>query len=374
MVRDPVEDVLTAPPLDQFDGLLARIPEAIATTGYQDFLSCMVPGIVRLETWQRCAGLVDGEFRRLVGLFLLGERQPMAGLPAAVAEVLPALAAAGVARIDQEDQAQLSGLVLLFTRGIWLFAQPPQITPTFYLGDDSFGLAERLALRPGNCLDLCAGPGIQTLLCAQRGHRVSAVEINPVAAAVCRVNTGLNGMSDRVTVRCGDLFAAVGGEEFDNITANPPLVPIPASVPYPFVGDGGPDGLSTVRRILAGLPDHMSRSGQAQIIGMALSDGFLPLMLDELSDYAGQNGMAITVTVTAHLPVTSGAPWVTSLAQTAALHAGSPQREAEQAVASGYLDLGASHLCVYALRIRRGDGTLQYIDLSQETGGGLWFV
>jgi release factor glutamine methyltransferase len=370
----PVKDVLLAPPLDEFDRLLSDVPEALATTGYQDFLSCMVPGIVRLETWQRAADMVDGEFRRLAGLFLLGERQPLTGLPAAVADVLPALAAAGVARIDDEEHAQLSGLVLLFTRGVWLFAQPPQVTPTLYLGDDSFGLAERLAPRPGSCLDLCAGPGIQTLLSAQRGHHVTAVEINPVAAALCRVNTGLNGMSDRIIVRRGDLYDAVAGEEFDNITANPPLVPIPASVPYPFVGDGGPDGLTVVRRILAGLPRHMSHRGQAQIIGMGLSDGFLPLMLDELSGYAGQHGMTITATVTAHIPVTAGAPWAVALGQTAALHAGSPIEEAEQAVVDGYQDLGATHLCVYALRIRRGSGGLQYIDLSPDAGDWLWFV
>jgi hypothetical protein len=373
-VRDLVSDAVLDPPLGDFDSMLAEVPEAMSATGYQDFLSCMVPHAVRLEAWHRCAGLVDGEFRRLVGLFLLGERVPVADLPAAVTGVLPALARAGAARIDEEDHAQMSGLALLFMRGVWLLAQPPQISPTLYLGDDSFGLADRLALRPGTCLDLCAGPGIQTLLCAHRGHRVTAVEVNPVAAALCRVNAGLNGLSDRVTVLCGDLYGAVGGLEFDNITANPPLVPIPASVSYPFVGDGGPDGLSTVRRILAGLPGHLSQRGQAQIIGMTLSDGFLPLMLDELSQYARQHGMTVTVTVTAHIPVTPGADWVTTIAETASLHAGVPREETERAVAAGYQDLGASHLCAYALRIRRGAGTLHYIDLSPETGGGMWFV
>jgi hypothetical protein len=369
-----VTDAVLDPPLGGFDSMLAEVPDAIATTGYSDFLSCMLPYAVRLEAWHRCAALVDGEFRQMVRLFLLGERVPVAELPAAVTAVLPALARAGATRIDEEDHAQMSGLVLLFLRGVWLLVQPPQIAPTLYLGDDSLGLADRLAPRPGTCLDLCTGPGIQALLCAQRGHSVTAVEVNPVAAALCRVNAGLNGLSDRVTVLRGDLYGAVGDLTFDNITANPPLVPIPASVSYPFVGDGGPDGLRTVRRILAGLPRHMSARGQAQLIGMTLSDGFLPLMLDELSDYARRNGMTVTVTVTSHIPVTPGADWVASIAETASLHAGSPREETEQAVASGYQELGATHLCAYALRIRRGGGTLQYLDLSPEMAGGVWFV
>jgi release factor glutamine methyltransferase len=369
-----VTDAVLDPPLGGFDSMLAEVPDAIATTGYPDFLSCLWPGAVRLEAWHRCAALVDGELRRLVGLFLLGERVPVAELPAAVAAVLPALASAGAARIDDEDHAQMSGLALYFLRGVWLLVQPPQVAPTLYLGDDSLGLADRLALRPGTCLDLCTGPGIQAMLCAQRGHDVTAVEVNPVAAALCRVNAGLNGLSDRVTVLRGDLYGAVGDLTFDNITANPPLVPIPASVSYPFVGDGGPDGLSVVRRILSGLPGHMSERGQAQIIGMTLSDGFLPLMLDELSDYARRNDMTFTVAVTSHIPVTPGADWVAGIAETASLHGGSPLEETKQAVASGYQDLGASHLCAYAMRIRRGDGTLQYLDLSTDAGGGVWFV
>jgi hypothetical protein len=200
------------------------------------------------------------------------------------------------------------------------------------------------------------------------------VEVNPVAAALCRVNAGLNGLSGRVSVHCGDLYDAVGGGRFDNITANPPLIPIPAAVSYPFVGDGGPDGLRTVRRILAGLPGHLSDGGQAQLIGMALSDGVLPGMLDELAEYAQQDGMAVTVTVTSHLAATAGADWVRGIAQTVSLHSGSSYDEAEEAVTSGYEALGASHVCTYALRIRRGDGSLRYIDLSPETGSGLWFV
>ncbi|HEV2373499.1 MAG TPA: methyltransferase [Streptosporangiaceae bacterium] len=345
----------------------------MTATGYADFMSCISPHGVRQAAWQRCAELVDGELRQTVGLFLLGERVPTAGLHEPVNGILPALARCGVADVT-DGHARLSGLVLLFTRGVWLFVQPPQISPTLYLGDDSFALADRLALRPGSCLDLCAGPGIQTLLCAQRGHPVTAVEINPVAAALCRLNVGLNGLTGRVSVRCADLYAGVSDERFGNILANPPLLPIPNEVAYPFVGDGGPDGLRAVRRILAGLPDHLSADGQAQVIGMALSDGMLPAILDELSAFAKLATMDVTLTVTAHLPATADAAWVTGVAGTVAGHAGTPYEDAIEAVARGYEALGATHVCMYALRVRRGGGSLQYIDLSSEAGIAQWFV
>jgi release factor glutamine methyltransferase len=363
----------TAAPISDVDSGLAGIPDALTAAGYADFISNVSPHGVRHLAWQRCAELVDGELRQTVGLFLLGERVPVHGLPGPVREILPVLTGCGVADVT-DGQARLSGLVLMFTRGVWLFVQPPQISPTLYLGDDSFALADRLALRPGTCLDLCAGPGIQSLVSARQGLRVTSVEINPVAAALCRLNAGLNGFTGRISVRCADLFAGVGEQRFDNILANPPLLPIPESISYPFVGDGGPDGLHVVRRILAGLPDHLTNRGQLQLIGMGLSDGMLPTMLDELSGFAGRAAMDVVLSVTAHLPATADGAWVSGVAGTVAGHAGTPYEDAVEAVAKGYADLGATHVCMYALRIQQGGGSLQYIDLASEAGVATWFV
>ncbi len=36
---------------------------------------------------------------------------------------------------------------------------------------------------------------------------------------------------------------------FDLICMNPPLLPIPSGLGYPFIGDGGPDGLAVTRRV-----------------------------------------------------------------------------------------------------------------------------
>ena len=56
---------------------------------------------------------------------------------------------------------------------------------------------------------------------------------------------------------------------FDFICANPPLLPIPFNLNYPFVGDGGTDGLSIFRQIMNyGIP-HLSKNGKIVTLGLS---------------------------------------------------------------------------------------------------------
>jgi release factor glutamine methyltransferase len=92
---------------------------------------------------------------------------------------------------------------------------------------------------------------------------VHASEIVPETAEVARQNAERAGVSDRVTVCVGDLFAPLPGElrgRVDVVVANPPYIPtadladLPAEVASsePRIAlDGGADGLETVRRIVA---------------------------------------------------------------------------------------------------------------------------
>jgi release factor glutamine methyltransferase len=359
----------------QLDTDLARLPWALDAAGYTDLVASFTPHLVRAQAWARAAGMLDGPLRALAGLFLLNERVGVDLLPAPVAERLPGLAAGGVVHLDESGRARLPDLVLVRPYGVWLFAQRPQTSPTLYVGDDSIGLAGRLALRPGRCLDLCAGPGIQALLCAARGRPVVAAEINPVAAALCRVNVAVNGLTDLVSVRCGDLYGCVPGESFANILANPPLLPIPEGVTYPFVGAGGPDGLRVVWRILSALPRHLAPGGRFQLIGMTLSDGLLPTPLDALADWAWRTGFDLTMAVTAHARADADSLWVRGVAATAAEHGGLDYDKTHAALAEGYAALGASHVCTYALSGSSGAGGLNYVDVSPEEGDGWsWFV
>lgn len=117
-------------------------------------------------------------------------------------------------------------------------------------------------------VDLCTGSGAVAASVAHEipGARVFATEIVPETAAAARANVERLGLSDRVTVLGGDLFAPLPAELLggvDLVLSNPPYVPsadlpdLPEEVRAfePLVAlDGGPDGLDVARRIMAEAP------------------------------------------------------------------------------------------------------------------------
>jgi release factor glutamine methyltransferase len=113
-------------------------------------------------------------------------------------------------------------------------------------------------------VDLCAGSGAVALALAQEvpGARVHAVEVDPQALAWAQRNVAARmAAGDRpVTLHRGDvsdpdLLAELAGA-VDLVTANPPYIPVGATV-EPEVAEhdppaalwGGPDGLDTMRAV-----------------------------------------------------------------------------------------------------------------------------
>jgi release factor glutamine methyltransferase len=126
---------------------------------------------------------------------------------------------------------------------------------------------------PVRVLDLCTGTGAVALSIAREyaGVSVVAVDLSEEAVACARANAQRLGLDGAVEVRAGDLFEGLGaGERFALIVANPPYVPADA-IPElatevrdhePAAAlDGGPDGLDTVRRILAGAAERLEPGG-----------------------------------------------------------------------------------------------------------------
>lgn len=120
-------------------------------------------------------------------------------------------------------------------------------------------------------LDLCTGSGAIAVSLAREypAAQVVATEISPAAAAIARKNAARNAVSERVSVREGDLFAPVPGERFDLIVSNPPYI---ASAVIPTLStevrrepvialDGGPDGLVFYDRICAGAREALLPGG-----------------------------------------------------------------------------------------------------------------
>ncbi len=149
----------------------------------------------------------------------------------------------------------------------------PGRDPVYPPSSDSLMLRDALVVPAGSCvLDLCTGSGVQALQQARSAARVLAVDINPRAAAMTRLNAGLNGVAN-VEVRCGDLYAPVAGEQFDVIVANPPFVASPYRT-GPAYHSGGATGDRLLRRIIAGLGRHLHPGGRAFAVShLALRDG-----------------------------------------------------------------------------------------------------
>jgi hypothetical protein len=264
---------------------LRALGRRLAVVGYGEYLASfdpLFPGAARIRGRTEAA---PEALRPLVDLLLCGARVPRAAVADSLGsdELVEALRGFGLIVDAGEGTIALPGLMLISICGRWLFVQVPGPRRSVYCGDDSVALLHRLQpLTGGRALDLCTGPGLQALHASGFAREVVAVEIDPFAAALARVNVELNGCADRVAVRLGDLYAPVAGERFHTVIANPPYLPLPEDLPYPLYGHGGADGLRVVRRVLDGLPDALAPGGQAQLVGALLSDGKTPLALPEL--------------------------------------------------------------------------------------------
>jgi release factor glutamine methyltransferase len=159
----------------------------------------------------------------------------------------------------------------------------------------------------GKALDLCTGSGCVALAFKKqrRTWRVTASDASPDAVAVARDNAARLGLTWGTHFTTGDLFGPFAADErFDLITANPPYIPGP-EIATLDVGireyeprlalEGGADGLSLVRRIIADARSHLAPGAVIALeIGHDQSDRVAALFeeagyasIDRRRDYGG---------------------------------------------------------------------------------------
>ena len=118
-------------------------------------------------------------------------------------------------------------------------------------------------------LDMGTGSGVGAVFAARCAKRVVAVDINPAAVRCARINSVLNHLEDKISVRHGDLFDPVLTERFDLVLFNPPFL---RGIPRND-RDSAWRSLDVPERFASGLAAHLKPGGSALVLLSTFGDG-----------------------------------------------------------------------------------------------------
>jgi ribosomal protein L3 glutamine methyltransferase len=198
----------------------------------------------------------------------------------------------------------------IYLRGVPFFIDERAIVPRSYVGEildgELFAGGTGALVEPAavaRVLDLGTGSGCLAVLAAMRfpSAAVDAVDISADALAVAAKNVAAHGLTGRITLHQGDLFAPLGAARYDLILANPPYVDADGMATLPpecrhepaLALDGGPDGIAIVREIIDNAGQHLARGAgllceigrNRSVLEQAYPDtSFLWLDTEETSD------------------------------------------------------------------------------------------
>lgn len=262
----------------------ARVRALLADAGYDQVTLCRVLAIADIAdlvrvNWDNIPlDSLPPQLRLCLTLFV--RTQPTPETEAAAtwgAETLAAFLALGLLRRSRQH-GQLVSTVWLSPVDGFIVASDLSIDPDggdFQPFDDAvFPAIERVTLgflrllpdaRNRDALDLCGGSGIGALHLARTARVAVTADLTARSAFFAAFNGRLNDVP--IVSRCGDLYDAVEGRQFDLISAHPPYVPdIGQRAIY---RDGGEAGETVTHRAIEGLRRHLRVGGMGVVVGFA---------------------------------------------------------------------------------------------------------
>jgi release factor glutamine methyltransferase len=161
-------------------------------------------------------------------------------------------------------------------------------------GEGKGRAARRLTL-----CDLGTGSGCIAVALARElpGAEICALDSSQSALTVAATNARRHGVAERIRFVESDLFAAVGGQRFDAIVANPPYVSASdLRCAQPELGweprqalDGGVTGLDVIQPLVSAAPDFLVEGGWLVMeIGADQA-----LVVQALAEAAGFNAVSV---------------------------------------------------------------------------------
>ena len=128
-------------------------------------------------------------------------------------------------------------------------------------------------------LDIGCGCGILALMMAQKAPQalVTAVEIDPMAAADARMNIDASPWAGRITLVCGDVFALDPGR-YDLIVCNPPFFTETLHAPQAGRAAARHEGSLGVESLLDLALTHLAPGGSVAFVAPSARDSEIDLM------------------------------------------------------------------------------------------------
>ncbi|MBX7157449.1 MAG: methyltransferase [Verrucomicrobiae bacterium] len=356
---------------------MQNLRKAIQEYGYLQFYLAFGDGNLRQKEWHEAATVAQGSLRTLINVFLLNETEDVSTLSSLIG-------IEAVERICNNEilerngnQIQSKNYVLISFRGFLIFHQIG-VAPQSYFGADSIALATyQTPSINGRTLDLCSGPGIQAMVASLHSRESHSVEINEKVHKVAKVNIELNSLENKIILHhcSNEEFLKTDYQNFDLITFNPPLLPIPDELEYPFVGNGGNDGLKITKNILTTYSKKLNNNGRFEFVGTGLGYEGQPLFVSELSSLMKLNKIQSRFFLLARRKLISGSLLFDCLVQTTALFLNKPVIELERIFLDHFANLKRNELYFFFASCSKKENfeETQIIDFSNHYMGD-WFL